>query len=172
MRADLGAVAAALIVAASGIGAACAWRSWSAPEEPALLAWDDATVVARGRALYAARCAACHRAHGEGQSAASGGDPTTVPAPPHDASGHTWQHPDFALIQLTKSGKTSAACGALDPGTMPRFAATLSDRDIVDVLAYIKSTWPADIRARQDEINRLYVNQNAAVRALLDLEKS
>ncbi|WP_181164689.1 c-type cytochrome [Amaricoccus solimangrovi] len=55
---------------------------------------------------------------------------------------------------------------------MPRFATALSDRDIVDVLSYIKSTWPADIRARQDEINRLYATQNAAVRDLLDLGRS
>lgn len=141
MKTDLRAVAAAVIVAAIGVGAAVASRSSSAPEQAGLLAWEDAAVVARGRKLYAA---GCHGAHGEGQSAVPGDDQTAVRAPPHDASGHTWQHPDFALVQLTKSGETSATCGALDPRAMPRFSATLSDRDIVDVLAYIKSTWQAD----------------------------
>ncbi|WP_368733489.1 cytochrome c [Amaricoccus solimangrovi] len=96
-----------------------AWRSWSTREEPVLLAWDDANVVARGRTLYVARCAGCHGALGEGQSAASGGDPTAgatvTPAPPHDASGHTWQHPDFALVQLTKSGRQARPAAPSTP---------------------------------------------------------
>ena len=34
---------------------------------------------------------------------------------------------------------------------MPGFGATLSDQQIWDVLAYIKSTWPPRVRAFQDE---------------------
>jgi mono/diheme cytochrome c family protein len=122
-----------------------------------------------GQALYAARCAACHGINGKGQSAAS--HSTTPLAPPHDASGHTWRHPDFALIQLTKSGASDVTCLELDENAMPRFEQTLTDRDVIDVLSYIKSTWPAEIRAEQDAVNRLYGSQNAAVRNLLDLNE-
>jgi hypothetical protein len=54
---------------------------------------------------------------------------------------------------------------------MPRFEQTLTDRDVIDVLSYIKSTWAAEIRAEQDAVNRLYGSQNAAVRNLLDLNE-
>ncbi len=37
---------------------------------------------------------------------------------------------------------------------MPGFPGSLSDRQIWAVLAYIKSTWPADIRAVQEQVNR------------------
>jgi mono/diheme cytochrome c family protein len=141
-------------------------------EDTPLLAWDDAAVVARGRALYAAQCAACHGTNGEGQATANDPVSSAPLAPPHDASWHTWQHPDFALIQLTKAGASTVACRALDQNAMPRFEQALSDRQIVDVLSYIKSTWPAEIRAEQDEINRLYRSHNAAVLDLLDLEDS
>jgi mono/diheme cytochrome c family protein len=43
----------------------------------------------------------------------------------------------------------------------------LTDPEIVAVLSYIKSLWPADIRAQQDSLNRLYAAENAAVRRLL-----
>jgi mono/diheme cytochrome c family protein len=36
---------------------------------------------------------------------------------------------------------------------MSGFAATLNDADIWAVLAYIKSRWPAEIRARQQALN-------------------
>ena len=37
---------------------------------------------------------------------------------------------------------------------MPAYAGVLSDADIVAVIAFIKSTWPAEIRARQAQLNR------------------
>lgn len=37
---------------------------------------------------------------------------------------------------------------------MPAFGQTLSDREIWAVLAFIKSRWPDEIRARQVEITR------------------
>ena len=33
-----------------------------------------------------------------------------VPAPPHDASGHTWHHPDGVLFRIVKEG-TAAVVG-------------------------------------------------------------
>ena len=37
---------------------------------------------------------------------------------------------------------------------MTAFQHTLSDEEILAVLSYIKSTWPPEIRDRQDAINR------------------
>jgi mono/diheme cytochrome c family protein len=71
-----------------------------------------------------------------------------LPAPPHDATGHTWHHPDQQLFAITKHGMARFA-PADYKSAMPAFVGTLSDRDIRAVIAYIKSTWPEDIRRRQ-----------------------
>jgi mono/diheme cytochrome c family protein len=163
-------IAAGAVACAGLVVAAVAYARLSTEAEVTLLAWNDAAVVSRGQALYTARCAACHGVNGEGQSAASDPDSSTPLAPPHDASGHTWRHPDFALVQLTKSGASAVTCLELDENAMPRFEQTLTDREVIDVLSYIKSTWPEEIRAEQDAVNRLYGSQNAAVRNLLDLK--
>lgn len=52
---------------------------------------------------------------------------------------------------------------------MPRFEQALTDREVVDILSYIKSTWPPEIRAEQDKTNGLYARQNAVIRDLLEL---
>ena len=117
------------------------------------LAPDDPTVVADGQRVYAAECASCHGADLEGQPnwrerRADG----RLPAPPHDATGHTWHHPDAQLIALTKYGPAAMAGGGYE-SDMPAYEEKLSDQEIVAVLSYIKSTWPAEIRARHDALN-------------------
>jgi len=37
---------------------------------------------------------------------------------------------------------------------MPAFVGVLTDDEIAAALAYIKSRWPADVRARQAHINK------------------
>jgi mono/diheme cytochrome c family protein len=74
-----------------------------------------------------------------------------LPAPPHDASGHTWHHPDAVLFTITRDG-----LGAIVPGyesDMPAFGGVLSDAEIRAVLAFIKSRWPERERAFQAEIS-------------------
>jgi mono/diheme cytochrome c family protein len=110
-------------------------------------------LVALGKSVYVRQCASCHGANLEGQANWKERLPNgRLPAPPHDATGHTWHHPDKQLFEITKEG----AAGLL-PGyqsDMPAFKGTLSDDEIRAVLAYIKSTWPADIRTRQERINK------------------
>jgi len=76
-----------------------------------------------------------------------------LPAPPHDASGHTWHHPDNVLFGITKHG---IAPGKYAPSmyqsNMPAFSGVLADAEIWAVLAYIKSSWPQEIRKTQHEI--------------------
>lgn len=78
-----------------------------------------------------------------------------MPAPPHDASGHTWHHPDSVLFGITKHGLVP---GKYAPpkyeSDMPAFGGPLSDEEIWAVLAYIKSSWPAGIRKAQLEMTR------------------
>lgn len=115
----------------------------------------DTQRVNRGRALYVAHCAACHGLQLQGQPnwrirRADG----RLPAPPHDASGHTWHHPDSVLFDITRNGlvpgRTATEGYASD---MPAYAGILTDDEIIDIIAYIKSTWPPDIQALQQEVN-------------------
>ena len=39
------------------------------------------------------------------------------------------------------------------PTNMPAYGGTLSDADIVAVLSWIKSQWPADIRREQEAVD-------------------
>ena len=51
--------------------------------------------------------------------------------------------------------RTKVGLGALVPGyqsDMPGFKDKLSDADIWAVLSYIESTWPPDIRAKQQRM--------------------
>ncbi|MDH3281110.1 MAG: cytochrome c [Gammaproteobacteria bacterium] len=115
---------------------------------------DDPEIVRSGIEVYAAQCAACHGAQLEGQPdwRRRGAD-NRLPAPPHDASGHTWHHPDDMLITITKHGPAAVLSSPYE-SNMPAYAGVLSDADIRAVLSYIKSTWPAEIRRYQDTINQ------------------
>jgi mono/diheme cytochrome c family protein len=74
-----------------------------------------------------------------------------MPAPPHDASGHTWHHPDSVLFRITKFGPAAYPEGFQTD--MPAFEKTLSDSQIAAILAYIKSTWPPEVQRRQNRMN-------------------
>ena len=115
---------------------------------------DNPAQVALGRAVYASHCASCHGANLEGEPNWQTRKPSgRLPAPPHDASGHTWHHPDAQLFGIVKNGITPYAPAGYQ-SDMPVFAATLSDQDILAVLAYIKNAWPPDIREQQADISR------------------
>ena len=109
--------------------------------------------VAAGRQVYSRYCASCHGVHLEGQAHWDRpGEGGYFPAPPHDASGHTWEHSDKELHELIANSVYAYTA----PGYrshMPAFAGTLSDAEIDSVIAYIKSTWPASLQAYQRVLN-------------------
>jgi len=110
--------------------------------------------VAVGKAVYVANCASCHGVALEGQPNWRGRLPDgKLPAPPHDASGHTWHHADEQLFKVTKYG-TAAIAGPDYKTDMLPYADILSDEEIWSVLAYIKSTWPPIVQKRQEDINQ------------------
>ncbi|WP_341668561.1 c-type cytochrome [Alcaligenes sp. SDU_A2] len=115
---------------------------------------DDTERVLRGRQVYAQNCAACHGAQLQGQPDwRRRRDDGRLPAPPHDASGHTWHHADDVLLDITRHGLVP---GRTAPdgyhSDMPAYVDILSDDDIVAVIAYIKSTWPEAERQAQKEV--------------------
>ncbi|TMV10002.1 cytochrome c [Ruegeria sediminis] len=110
---------------------------------------------ARGAVLYAENCASCHGANLEGQPDwRSPGEDGVLPAPPHDRTGHTWHHGDGLLFDYTKLGgaemlKRMGVTG-VNSG-MPGFADSLSDQEIWDILAFIKTSWPERERELQQQ---------------------
>jgi mono/diheme cytochrome c family protein len=120
-----------------------------------LLRPNDKTVTAVGQRLYAEHCAACHGARLEGQANwRERGSDGRLPAPPHDATGHTWHHADDVLFRIVKSGVARSANLSAYATSMPIYEGVLTDAEIVAVLSWIKAQWPTDIQARHDEINR------------------
>jgi mono/diheme cytochrome c family protein len=110
--------------------------------------------VQAGQSLYATHCASCHGAKLEGEANWQEQKPDgTFRAPPHDATGHTWHHPDAQLIEAIRLGGARLPAEVGGTSSMPPFDQVLSDEEILAVLAYIKSHWPDDILAVQWDIS-------------------
>ena len=123
------------------------------PVKANLFDYSNPEAVARGQDIYALNCASCHGANLEGQENwRIPNENGRLPAPPHDISGHTWHHPDEQLFAIVKYG-TAALVGNGYESDMAGYEDILSDEEIRDIMAYIKSTWPADIIERHDEMN-------------------
>ncbi len=118
----------------------------------------DAASAARGAPLYQAHCADCHGAQLEGEANWRVRKPDgSLPAPPHDESGHTWHHGDSLLFDYTKLGGEEALRRMGITGVvsgMPAFGALMNDREIQDILTYIKSQWSEEVRRLQAERTR------------------
>ena len=149
MRRTLVAVAIGLPVIASSLMAATGTDGVQTR-----LQADNLAVVARGEIVYQAHCASCHGVQLEGQPNwrqrnAQG----RLPAPPHDASGHTWHHADDLLFEITKFGPGVVIGDTSYLSDMPAYANILNDAEIVAVLSFIKNTWPDNERQWQEEVN-------------------
>lgn len=117
------------------------------------LPYFNSTSVASGDVIYQEYCASCHGVALEGaDNWREPDDDGMMPAPPHNETGHTWHHPDKQLFLITKYG-TEKLVGGEYRSNMAGFDETLSDQDILDVLAYIKSTWPKTVIQRHNQIN-------------------
>ncbi|MFA3920675.1 c-type cytochrome [Ruegeria hyattellae] len=133
-------------------GAAVAWLAPSSTQAGPPVQPEESNGE-EGAVLYAEFCASCHGADLEGQpNWRATNEDGTLPAPPHDETGHTWHHGDALLFDYTKQGGEAALEARGVSGfasDMPGFGDGLSDQQIWDILAYIKSTWPERIRDMQ-----------------------
>lgn len=146
-------LAAVLVASLLVASAALAW--WRFGRAPAFtMDTTDVRVLAKGEAIYVERCASCHGEKLEGQRNWRVRLPNgRMPAPPHDATGHTWHHPSAVLFGIVSEGVTKFAPPGYE-SDMPAFGDVLSDDEIRAVLAYIRSRWPEEVRQRHDEIER------------------
>lgn len=134
----------AMIAAASHVSIAQA-------AEPSAL---DPARVKTGSQVYEQYCASCHGAKAQGASNWQKRDEHgELPAPPHNAEGHTWRHSDAQLYEMISKGlrdpfnKTKRL-------TMPAFGEILSSEQIVAVVTYLKTLWTPDQRSFQAEETR------------------
>lgn len=113
-----------------------------------------AQATALGGDLYDQHCAACHGANLEGDPDwRQHGPDGRFPAPPHDETGHTWHHGNAMLFDYTRRGGQAYLddLGVRFDSGMPAFGAILSDAEIEAILAFIRSTWPDEMRVFQAE---------------------
>lgn len=113
--------------------------------------------VDAGRLLYGTHCASCHGGELQGQANWQiANEDGTLPAPPHDETGHTWHHDNQLLFEYTRLGGSAALASRGVEGFasgMPGFADAMTDDEIWDVLAYIRSTWPKRVQEVQSTRN-------------------
>ncbi len=96
--------------------------------------------VMNGAKLFQTNCAACHGTQGEGAPDWRIPDQNgKFRPPPLNGSGHMWHHPLPVLLSIIRDG--TAAQG----GTMPAWEDKLSERDMVDVIAWLQSKWSKEI---------------------------
>jgi len=97
----------------------------------------DPAQVARGHVAFDKHCAECHGTEGKGQPGdwrvrdANG----NYPPPPLDDNAHAWHHPTEALLETVREGSPQGL------GIMPAMKHKLSEQEMQDVVAYIKSLW-------------------------------
>jgi mono/diheme cytochrome c family protein len=124
------------------------------PLNPFIANSGNAAFVAEGHALYTIHCSSCHGRSLEGQPNWQTPLPNgRMPAPPHDASGHTWHHSDDDLTGIVKFGLKPYVAKDYE-SDMPAFEPILKDREILAIVTYIRSTWPEREQAYQEQITQ------------------
>jgi len=115
---------------------------------------EDPDMVNAGLIVYQNHCATCHGQKLQGQAKWKLPDATGLwPAPPHDDSGHTWHHADDQLFEMVKYGPAVAMKDPDYKSMMPSFKKVLSDKDIIAVLVFIRSTWSNQTKKWQSGAN-------------------
>ena len=63
------------------------------------------------------------------------------PPPPLDDSAHAWHHPTAVLLEAVREGSPEGE------GKMPAWKGRLTEQQMQDVVAYIKSLWSDEVYA-------------------------
>lgn len=113
--------------------------------------WQDAALVAEGQALYRKNCAFCHGDALEGQNGWDRDYPNGHrPALPLDGTAPTWRLSDDDIFDVIKYGGQPFSPRNYK-NDMPGFEIQIPDAGIWAIVAYLKSRWPDEIRAKQQE---------------------
>jgi mono/diheme cytochrome c family protein len=110
----------------------------------------DLNQVGSGQQVYEQYCATCHGQEGKGQPGdwrakrANG----MYPPPPLDDTAHAWHHATPVLRRAIEEGSPPGV------GDMPPWKGKLTDRQIDDVIVYIKSLWSDEVYRHWLEIER------------------
>ena len=100
----------------------------------------DPVQIERGRTIFQKNCAGCHGENAQGTTAwRKPLDNGRYPPPPLNGTAHAWHHSTEELKQFILKG------GPPGEGRMPGWEGILQDREIDDVLVWIKSLWPDEI---------------------------
>jgi mono/diheme cytochrome c family protein len=103
---------------------------------PAPVGRRDAGTMERGATLYAQRCAYCHGDAGQGSPGAY---------PPLAGNRAVLMDNAVNLMQMVRHGGfLPATAGNPRPYGMPPFGHVLDDRQIADVLTWVRGTWGND----------------------------
>ncbi|MDZ7660543.1 MAG: cytochrome c [Fodinibius sp.] len=105
-----------------------------------------------GKQVFISQCASCHgeKAQGIVQDWKQRNPDGSFPPPPLDGSAHAWHHPLEVLVQQVNEG------GMKLGGTMPAFGDTLSDEEVIAVIAYFQSYWDEQTYNRWVKMNADY----------------
>ena len=102
----------------------------------------NGTTQTSGAQIFAARCAVCHGAQGQGAvNWKTRDEDGRLPPPPLNGDGHTWHHADGVLYRIVHDGGTDFGASGGAGSNMPSFSETLTPRQIIAVLEYIKTLW-------------------------------
>jgi mono/diheme cytochrome c family protein len=100
----------------------------------------EPAAVERGLVLFESNCQQCHQAEGVGENVPLGiRRPGFIPAMPLNENSHAWHHGDEQLVQTIRRGNKR----------MPAFDKVLSEPQLRDLVAYMKSLWSSRILACQ-----------------------
>ncbi len=102
------------------------------PLEPAVTS-PQAAQMENGARVYKGACIACHEADGQGA-------PRIYPPLPGNANLQS-ADPASTLRIILDGAETLTTPRASNSGSMPAYAAKLSDREIADVATYVRNSW-------------------------------
>lgn len=133
---------------------------WVARDDVPTIDPNTDPILHTAQANYNIYCAHCHGYAGEGHNPSSekiAKDLGYAIVPAHDASGHTWEHPDQLLFEVIKYGIENP----LNLYPMAEYGSRMSDDEIMGVIDYMKRWWTADQRAHQARLTEAWAEREA-----------